>query len=663
MPSPKTELAHQRLLSDIHELVTKPYPKIALHPNEEDIHDACLILYPDHYPPLHLRIQFPTTYPINPPRVYMDSSVQHPNVYGSFVCASILHGGEEYTPAYTLKGIAIQLLSFFDSNSLEQEHGDGAAEDLTVYREFNKHLVDTYQCRKCRFGVGGRPTRIKTPPKLLSFDARVDRSPEEWPTISGSAPCSNPLKPDIPSQKGESEQSSPRDRLTTWSSDWRKQQVGFDANRLPSEILLLIIEHLDNFEDLTIFARAWPRISQIVRNFDIIRQRELQCFCLKKTYQQANLGVGVSIAKGQISSEFDLLSEEAYRQLRVGRSIHNIPFSYWLPLPISKPHWNKVRESAHAALLQIAPHIKVSVPSNTLRASVLFTFMNAIVVRLNLETEKLAAKSLKKSTLCHASEKAIESYFHLFHLLVCLATEDPGIVQQANKLLQNFENGARSKKDCPNLGHLLVALLISDIQVTDTLLRSIITEAITRNVVWLLDGKGAGMAELSYMETNPVSAYRLDKTFQGSRTSYRLLMFSELFRRTARPSHEKGLIQVRDELFDRHGGPPLGTAGRLAAEVRRLHTIDNFPAFLREMGLQKIPSPASFTHVLRNTVHESMTRGYSRWAVDQRLAMRLRLPKDPHIQIAPEERARATCLDHKPAGRHSGYDFFPNTRR
>ncbi|KAI1422753.1 hypothetical protein F5Y12DRAFT_799336 [Xylaria sp. FL1777] len=655
--SATVELGRQRLLSDIHELVTKPYPKITLHPHGSNLYEACLILYPENYPALHLTILFPKTYPIEPPDVRMDSSVQHPNVYGDFICASILRLGDEYTPAYTLTGIAIQLLSFFDSDSVEQEY-DGIV-DLADYQALNSpHLVDTYECRECEFGMMNNPRQVRTTPTLHNFDERVDRSPEQSPAMQSSIHSPNPVHSSTPREE-KSQQPSPWTQQISIISNRKAGQDGFDINKLPNEILLLIIESLDDFGHLSNFARAWPRVSQIVRDFDVIRQRELQCFCLKKGYQSAKLGVGVRIERGQISSEFDLISKEAYVHMGVRNSIHNIPFHHWLPLPISRRHWDKVREETHGALAQIRPHLKRPSSSlSALNAHVLFTFMNDIVVRLNQTTEK---GRIDKSTLRHASEKAIESYFHLFHLLVCLATEDPRIVQQANKLLSDFEGGRRSKKYCPNLGHLLIALLISDVQVTETLIRSIIKEAIIRNVVWLLDRKGACMPELSYMESDAVSAYRLDKTFQGSRTSYRLLMFSELFRRTARSSHEKTLSQVRDQLFDRHGGPPLDAAGHLAAEVRRLHTIDNFPAFMREMGLQNIPTSTSFTNVLRQTVRESMDRGYSRWAMNQTEAMRLRIKKDPHVQLTEAECISAAHLVYRPS-RPQSYDFFPNDR-
>ncbi|KAL5330031.1 hypothetical protein ACEPPN_003555 [Leptodophora sp. 'Broadleaf-Isolate-01'] len=109
----------QRLLHDIAELQTKPYPNIALHIQEDDLTSACLVLTVEEYGPMHLTINFPEKYPLQPPKIRMDSDVYHPNVSGHHICVSSLCYScdgcdrEPYTPAYTLKGIAIQPLSFF----------------------------------------------------------------------------------------------------------------------------------------------------------------------------------------------------------------------------------------------------------------------------------------------------------------------------------------------------------------------------------------------------------------------------------------------------------------------------------------------------------------------------------------------------------------------
>src|SRR6187402_3378718 len=108
----------QRLLQDIAELQSKPYPNIVLHVQDNDLTQACLILTVEGYGPMHLTVTFPENFPLSAPIISMDSEVKHPNVFGSYICASILNTQEGYTPAYRLKGIAIQLLSFFSSDKL-----------------------------------------------------------------------------------------------------------------------------------------------------------------------------------------------------------------------------------------------------------------------------------------------------------------------------------------------------------------------------------------------------------------------------------------------------------------------------------------------------------------------------------------------------------------
>ncbi|KAI1409813.1 hypothetical protein F5Y13DRAFT_85511 [Hypoxylon sp. FL1857] len=607
----------RRLLEDIKELVEKPYPNIILHTYDHDLSSACLVLTPENYKHLHMTVVFPSSYPLDPPRIRMDTSVVHPNVLGNYICATILRRTEDHTPAYTLKGIAIQLLSFFSSSSVDQEYG--GKEDLSSYRAIDEKLLDGFVCRSCHFGRGNQRAYLKPARReRYDYDARVASAPEHWPDLQGKT-GSPPRNPQLPSPtiRYNVQPETPREAH-------HKDVSTCGIARLPNELLLLILENLD-FEQMTTFARAWPRLSGVIRDFDVVRQRELQCFCLKQDYRSVKLGVGVSINRGQIASEFDLLSYDAFEHWGHRQSVNNIRFEHWLPLPISHQHWRRVKGDVKDSLCKMVRNLRNVGAFG--EAQVLFTFMNDVVVRLNQVAEE-KSQELQKSNLRHASEKAIDSYFHLFHLLVCLATEDPSLVRHANSLLQNFMNGKQSKQDCPNLGHLLIALLISDIEVTEGLMKAIIIEAITRNVVWLFDRRGAHMPELSYMETQPVSAYRLDKTFQGSRTSYRLLMFSELFRRTARPSHKKPLTQVRDELFERHGAPPRNAAQELSETVRRLHTINNFPAFLKEMGLQEKPDPRRFTDVLRKTVHASMAKGYSTWGMPTRYALLHRVKKD-----------------------------------
>ena len=111
----------RRLLMDIAEVQQDPYPNIHLIVDDKDITHSCLILTPPKETPLHLEVKFPNDYPLSAPNVTIQSHVDHPNVFESYICATILNTAEGWTPAYTLKGILIQLLSFFLSDTIEQK--------------------------------------------------------------------------------------------------------------------------------------------------------------------------------------------------------------------------------------------------------------------------------------------------------------------------------------------------------------------------------------------------------------------------------------------------------------------------------------------------------------------------------------------------------------
>lgn len=658
--TPLQKAHRNRLLRDITEMQQKPYPGIQLTPI--DLTQACLVLTTEHYPPLHLSILFGDRYPLDAPRVTIQSRVRHPNVFSNYICASILNTAEGYTPAYTLKGICIQLLSFFNSDSLEQSYGETF--DLVRYRntvsEYKTETVNTCgreSCGICRSAVAAAAKR----------NYKCSHCAFDTPTSEKSEPGSSSSSTESKEKEKKKENSVVAvSRKASENGAQKRALLEASIDSLPDEILLETLENVD-FEDLTAFAQAWPRVRRIVEGYDLIRSRELQCFTMKDGYKVANLGIGIAFTPAgripRVDSEFDLVSYEAFQKLKVRKSVHGIPYEQWLPLPISHRHWYRVRGAADIALGEMA--WRISKPRggfSVTSVGVIFTFMNDIVVRLNLDLERQQGRKPrssrwpfdldfddehvsmdareKKSTLRHASEKAIESYFHLFHLLVCLATGPHGeeIVHEANRMIRSFLKGRRGKQHVPNLGHLLTAMHISDVEVTDELRKAIITEAITRNAVWLLDGRGAGMAELGYLETDAVSKYRLKKTFQGSRTSYRLLMFSELFRRVARPHHQgtspkPSLAQVRDGLFARHGAPPVGAAAFLAGEVRRLQQIDAFPPFLAEMGLRTLPSAQSFTAALRETVRASVRCGYSR-DVPAYSLLSLRMLRDKEMNTA-----------------------------
>ncbi|KAF2873624.1 hypothetical protein BDV95DRAFT_473428, partial [Massariosphaeria phaeospora] len=412
----------KRLLDDIGELENDPYPNIYLHVHDADVTLACLVLTPFNQQALHLTIKFYNDYPLRAPKVTIQSKVDHPNVFGNSICATMLNSDEGWTPAYTLKGVAIQLLSFFSSERLEQDHGSSRFVELSQYRKKPDwgHSHQHY-CEVCRFGTDEEDDYIY---------GRIWRKYENF--------CLR----------------ARRERMMQSSSGEKKRRTS-RLYELPDDIMLVVLSKLDT-ADIVAFSDAVPTLKSMLHSYDFIRVRELQCFCLKENFMETKLGVDVSVDGGKrpvFRSEFDLLSHVAYYQYDVRKSIQGVEFDFWLPLPLSRRHWSRVRADVDDSLasLRRAAHL-----DGQEKVNVLYHFMNNIVVQFSTDADRSLYRADSRSTLNHASEKAVESYFALFHLLICLACEDPSIIATANQMVARFAAGHCNKNAFPDLGHLFI---------------------------------------------------------------------------------------------------------------------------------------------------------------------------------------------------------------
>lgn len=235
-----------------------------------------------------------------------------------------------------------------------------------------------------------------------------------------------------------------------------------------------------------------------------------------------------------------------------------------------------------------------------------------------------------KSTLEHASEKAIESYFHIFHLLLCKATEEDWILKESNELVDGFLHGKSSRDYIPNIGHLLIHTLISDIPISQDMIQKLIIEAVLRNVKGVL----LKHPELAYLEPTSVSEYRLQKTFEASKTSYRILMFLNLFRRIAIGTPRRTVKQLRDNAFERHGAPAPGGAKALAESIKEIHLVNNFNEFLIAMGIPTAGKGKDWwCTFLKERMKMAWRIGYCGMPLNQGQAMSLRREREPNIAV------------------------------
>lgn len=148
----------------------------------------------------------------------------------------------------------------------------------------------------------------------------------------------------------------------------------------------------------------------------------------------------------------------------------------------------------------------------------------------------------------------------------------------------------------------------------------------------MLDAKGAGYAELAYLEPTEILDYRLVKIFEASPTSYRLLMFLKLFSSAARPAGMR-LADIRDGLSDTHSAPPPGTASKMAEDIRRIKGVKTFQQFLSAMGVAA-PPRSQFSAFLRRTITDSVEAGYSRMPLSQSELYVIRKLKEHGVEMA-----------------------------
>ncbi len=134
--SSRQVLCQRRVLRDMADLRADPYPNIGINLDPVSLGRVCLVLRVDgRIRPLHFTIMLGgqrnrrLPFPLHPPRVTLDTplGVDHPNVVGRHVCTSMLWATNgDFTPAYTLKTIAIQLLSLFGRLGPPRNHNHAA---------------------------------------------------------------------------------------------------------------------------------------------------------------------------------------------------------------------------------------------------------------------------------------------------------------------------------------------------------------------------------------------------------------------------------------------------------------------------------------------------------------------------------------------------------
>ena len=399
-----------------------------------------------------------------------------------------------------------------------------------------------------------------------------------------------------------------------------------DAPTEPCHLECLDVDalfHLFNFlntSELLCLAAAYPFAAKLVTAANIVAAREIRCFVTKKRAGQTLLGIGLrwnAQLKG-LESSFDWLSREAWTDLEIRMGLRREQFTHWLPMAIHGGHFLRARKEIVPRLKDIERQLVLGPgkggagkrePSiDGYRA--LCSFANEIVVRLMKTADEVLAdpeplqeeymgctcescmggrqpkvKAVAQSpvgTLMHASEKALCDFVSIIHLAVSLAVANPAIANDAARSVQRFIRypNARRKEQTPDLGELLIQLVLCSNVGWEDLRGPLLQESLTRHGVWMLDPKqGKGHSALAFLEGEPVSEWRLKTSFEASRTSLRLVMFqhaflSQLPALCGKRRGERTTVQeLKRGLDARYGLPPRDMPGRLVQQIKDIYAV------------------------------------------------------------------------------------------
>ncbi|KAJ7259524.1 hypothetical protein B0H12DRAFT_1322392 [Mycena haematopus] len=392
-----------RLYKDLSELHASPYPGVAVFIDDANVRKFCLVLTPPSGPwknlSLHFDVVIPDEWPVLPPKISSSvDGIDHPNLFGSYVCCDLLKTKAEiyrgggytggYSPALTLRGLFLQFLTFFSSTKVDQDYGGYAVEigDSVIVRYVRDpvrrpELAGLHRCATCdNHRVPGSANWM---PTLTQDELRQQWDRDTNPvvvvrqemteigplleTAKSSGPGSTRLR--------RIEERNPRwDSTLTAISYWRCRHCPYGTDALPhcagveaeapmdvdqltplltppavcqlgllnDDVLYEIALRLPS-ESLITFSTAYRRLHDIVQSMHMLLQRELRCFFLRTPLSESILGIGVALGYGSrsLSSDFDWLSQRAFVEFGVRESIEKREFEFFLPLAFSRPHFDR----------------------------------------------------------------------------------------------------------------------------------------------------------------------------------------------------------------------------------------------------------------------------------------------------------------------------------
>jgi hypothetical protein len=310
----------------------------------------------------------------------------------------------------------------------------------------------------------------------------------------------------------------------------------------------------------------------------------------------------------------DLLSANTFHNEGLRSGIWKETIEHFLPIVINPIHGKRAEKLMVQSLMTIAGGLKkpdfvfAKVPGMSFThqeeaaaiLTVLPRLMNQMIVQLllddNLESNKKQSERKKLVVESSLSDKALLGYCTFHHMLVHLMHSRPWLLKLIDHHVEQFLNSDsyRDKEHIPDLGEFLVILSLSS-HSWISLAPKVLREVFTRNIRWLL--RASPELKRIAATSDGIDQYRIEKSFENSKTSYRVLMFQVYFMvKFGTPSgkNTNELLQRYNQCF---GRPNEALKTHLAATTRAILQVKSWPEFFSRV-LIECPSKKFFTKML-----------------------------------------------------------------
>lgn len=332
---------------------------------------------------------------------------------------------------------------------------------------------------------------------------------------------------------------------------------------------------------------------------DIIAE-ELRCVHTRAPFTEDVLGICVGVQQwrngGTILNmyyDLHLISHKAFQSgVRMGANAGNNSAAF-MPLWIDESHGARSMPIAEASIAQLYTGNEGAIFKPVMALDVLTQLMKAMVVDL---------------VKTGASINSLQYYFASHRLLIAFVTKYPELLETANSVVSKFAESPhyRSKRECPDLGCLLMLLSVTTTVSWRDIAQAYMQESFVRNAPRAMEKA----PELATPHPDPtVDAMRNEKTFLVTRVSLYIAMLQVYFlEHIGRPKDVK-LATVAASYDSLYGRLPVKVREDFLEMIKSILNTKTFADTFKFLGLPPRPND-ELTSWLRDCVQLSIRAGY-----------------------------------------------------